>query len=473
VGGPKDLKMPCYRQSGAARDLGWAKPALRLASVVALAAALWTVAELLARSNLHRALAEGWPVPSGRLEESLTLFPTPSARQLEANAQDLEIDLRPRSGRPPPLGPPRTTSGWKAIDGPAKEYLHARLSAPTRASVPAPTPVAGFLHQHEEGIRRVEKTLLSNGPPQWPMDSRKGFNAPLPNLLGNLFLVRLLVAAALQHGSAGEGDAGWRDLEAASRLPDGLFRRPEVISQLVALAEASMITGAMRQMPGPPPQWALTWPEHDLVGEMNQAATADAWMLYVPFNSPPTTDLFNADSGQENNATTGGRVLSFLLSPYMRASAANAASAHSRLLREYANRSACSQILTTWKPNELLPEWNRFGRIALPSEAIGSAYGKVHLLLAQLEGTRLVLAARRGRSDEGAWPAVAPEVRSPCAQRIWSYARTDSGELVVAATTPLLINGVQGAWNLSQRYVERGPQQPVGSGPEQSRQSGG
>jgi hypothetical protein len=225
-------------------------------------------------------------------------------------------------------------------------------------------------------------------------------------------------------------------------------------SQIIAQVEVTMITGAMRQLAGAPPQWASMWPEDDLLVRMQRAATADAWLFYAPFDTPPTADLFRAFSGNDQRSSFGGRVLSLILSPYLRASAANTAMAHRQLLREYSRLPICSQVIPRKSTAQLIPEWNAFGRVALPSEAIGTSYQRAHQLLAQLDGTNLMIAARRFRQSNGMWPSAAPPIRSRCSQPMWIYARTDSSGVLMTTATPLFTVGTPGALNLPQRYID-------------------
>ncbi len=210
----------------------------------------------------------------------------------------------------------------------------------------------------------------------------------------------------------------------------------------------------MRQMTGLPPQWAFVWPEGDLIRQMNEAATAEAWTIYGPFESPATTDLFSAVSGAENQPTLGGRIVSLVLSPYLRASAASTAKAHRDLLLYYARLPACIQVVATKTIAQAIPEWNVFGRVTDPGEAVGTSYRRLHRFLAHVEGTRLILASRRVKQETTLWPIAAPVVRSPCVEHLWSYAVARSGDLSLTVTTPLPTVGTRTALTLPQRYVE-------------------
>jgi hypothetical protein len=432
---------------------------LRLAGVgVLVLLGVWVTAEAGARWYLHRALSTGWPLPSGRLAEIATLFPTQPetsvARQLETGALPLGIDVFPRVGGPRPSEQLPPIKAWKAVEESTKSYIQASVQLNTPAVTTIPPSVAAFIEAQANTLGTVETILISNPPPQWSIDLQKGVNAPLPNLLGNISLVRLLVASALHHRGLGDMDRAWRDLQAASRLPEGLLRRPELISQAIGRYEANLIIGTMRQLTGPPPPWALDWPGVDSIRQMDLAAMADAWIFYQAFDTQATSDLFTAFSGPENRPTLGGRSLSTAFSSYLRASAANAASCHRDLLRELARLPACTQTVVAPTAEQVIPKWNVFGKIVFIGDSLGLGYRRLHLFLAQLEGTRLILGARRAKQETKVWPRTAPSIASPCTVAPWSYAVDSSGKLSLAARTPFATIGTPKALALPQSFSE-------------------
>jgi hypothetical protein len=234
-----------------------------------------------------------------------------------------------------PVVPP----GWEAIEPGAKIYIRDRLAMPMPFPGPVPSPIVAFLQNNRE----------------IPIPA-----VPPSDLRDHLSLARLLIVAALHYHSVGDADTAWRHLRTASQLVDAMFRRPEPASQGMASFEGCMITGAMRQMPGPPPEWALKWPEVGVVARIR----------IIAGNTP---ELSN-------------RLLQFL---------------------------------------------------------------------AHIEGTRLILAARRIKQTTGDWPETAPPIQSPLAQPAWLYARTADGELFITTTTPLTTLDTAITLNLPQRHKEQ------------------
>lgn len=394
--------------------------------LVGLPIGLWLVLEVIARSYMAHTLASGWPTPSGRLAAVVDLFPpqpsNDAAHALEQEAWPLGIDIYPRVGpkRDAALG----TSGerWKSIDKPLGTYVRTTLQQERATPAMPPAQVAAFLTENESAIDGLARVLIAKEPPVWRVEVGSGFDAPLPNLLGNLQLVRLLVASSLRHAGRNQSGPAWRDLQAASRLPKGLFSRPEPMSQLIAIAEASLIVGTMRQLPGPPPPWALTWPEEDLPRRLNRAFAVDAWHGLSPFASTRMIDFFTLFAGKDARPSLLTRAISLILSPYLRLSAANAAAAYRTALRHNLEPPACDQSVQGLTATGMIPKWNVFGRVAVPVEVMSSSHQRMRSLNAHTEGTRILLHARFARQQGGTWPPALPPIASPCAQRMWSYA---------------------------------------------------
>lgn len=141
------------------------------------------------------------------------------------------------------------------------------------------------------------------------------------------------------------------------------------------------------------------------------------------------------------------------MSPYLRMSAANAAAAHRTVLRRNSEPPACDQTVKALTTAQVIPEWNVFGRAAVPVEGIGSAFRRLRGLHAHIEGTRLLLHARLGKYQSGAWPTALPSIPSPCTRRIWSYAATPGG-LQLHADVKIPPLEVREALNLATRFEE-------------------
>jgi len=128
-----------------------------------------------------------------------------------------------------------------------------------------PEEVARFLSLRGEALAAVRDELLSSAqPPRWEMDLTKGAQyAPLPNLLGILNLQKLLLAAALSESLQGRAEEAERHLEASWRLNEALVARPELISQLIAIAGGKLQIGILRKLAFDREPWLERLPRQD------------------------------------------------------------------------------------------------------------------------------------------------------------------------------------------------------------------
>ena len=106
---------------------------------------------------------------------------------------------------------------------------------------PPPPELADFLHQHDLEVVAIRAHLLANRM-TWRSDLDQGGDGPIPNLTAHIRLARCLIARALAAKDT-------EDLHAAWRFALDLWRRPEEISRLIALAEMTMIDASMRKLP--------------------------------------------------------------------------------------------------------------------------------------------------------------------------------------------------------------------------------
>ena len=426
----------------------------RLLQVLLAIAILWLVAEMATLAYFRRSLSSGWPTPSGRLADIPRVVPdqpeSKSAHDFEQLVRPLSIDLVPKTKFHADQNHVDRTP-WKAIEPAIKDYVRAAIVEVPARRHPAPPPVAGFLAEHAASLDAIVDHLESSEPPRWEIRTRAGWRAPLPNLLGHIAVVRLLVAAALNREAVGDNAAAWRDLHAAAVLTDSALSHPYLISQLIGYAETTLIVGSMRQIKGCP-EWSLRWPSADLKAALTRAATVEAWPLYQPFTEMPGSDLFTAYGDVEEKASMPGRILSGVFGPYLLASAANTAETHRYALHEYTRPDICDQR-TRIISYKTLPGWNVFGRVAFSGDTLGGSFRRMRHLAADIQGTRLILLARRAKQDTGTWPTSTPRSVPPCSHLLWSSESKPAQYLIraVPAISPL---ENKGAINLPQEHVE-------------------
>ena len=426
----------------------------RLLQAILAIAILWLVGEMATLAYFRRSLSSGWPTPSGRLADIAHVVPdqseNKSAHELEQLARPLSIDIVPKTKSH--VGQNHVDRApWKAIEPAIKDYLRDAIVAEPARQYSAPPPVALFISEHAASLNAVVDHLESGESPRWEIRTSAGWQAPLPNLLGHIALVRLLVAAALNTAAAGDNAAAWRELRAAAVLTDSALSHPFLISQLIGYAETTLIVGSMRQIKGCP-EWSLHWPSADLKAALIRAATVEAWPLYRPFTETPGNDVFTAFADDEQKPSIGGRILSGVLGPYLLASAANTAETHRYALHENITPDICDQQ-TRIISDKAIASWNVFGRVAFTGEIIGTSFHRMRHLAANIQGTRLILLARSAKQVTGTWPSSTPQSVSPCSHLLWASENKPNQYLIRAVPAiPPLEN--KGAINLPQEHVE-------------------
>lgn len=112
--------------------------------------------------------------------------------------------------------------------------------------------------------------LLSGRPLVWDSDIRRGTRAPMPDVRMSMRVSRLLTKSARETKS-------WDDLRAQWELAKPLWRRPELISAVVAMGITRNIVDAADEMNAPAPAWLDELRTFPFRKAMITVMQADAW----------------------------------------------------------------------------------------------------------------------------------------------------------------------------------------------------
>src|SRR5581483_11013206 len=252
-------------------------------AVVLLCGAMW-----VAGVAAHRAFdPRPWPANLGLLADAPAHFPdvetNPAAQALTELTPPLGFSITPKL---PALQQPKVGNDWEAIKEPVNKYFHDELERTNEQIAPPPANVAAYLNDHRAQIDRARDHILNAGPIVWVTHFRMGADAPLPNLLGQMNLSKLLAARALMKASAGDATA-WDDLHAIWLLDRELWQRPELISQLIALAGARMVNASAAKMPLPAPQWLAEIQSFDYRQHFAASHQAEAYFMTHEWRKEP------------------------------------------------------------------------------------------------------------------------------------------------------------------------------------------
>lgn len=189
-----------------------------------------------------------------------------TALELERLSAALGIDLAPRAQIDPekPDEPPPVPKDGRARPAPNTEnrlplieFLQRELAV-TNERIGRGSPVLEqWMEEHGSEISRIEGVLLGGDEPRWEVDVAAGAMAPTPNFLGLMRLQRLLMTRALFLAREGDGERALQAMEASWRLQGAVLSRPEIISQLIAVAIGRFQAGVLRKIDSP----AFGWPE--------------------------------------------------------------------------------------------------------------------------------------------------------------------------------------------------------------------
>lgn len=391
---------------------------------------------LVARRIFIKERDTGWTLTGGSLMGFGTRFPAQktnqAAQDLEETAARIGIDLVPKAEAP--NRERGEFDAYRQTSQMVKEYGNAQVENKT---LDQPSPeLMEFLIVHEDEIRKAAEQLLSTQP-QWTSDVAKGFDAPIPNLLGHLNLSRLLVAAALHEASARRHGEAWRLLEAADRLADSAERRPDTLSILIAIAEKKLITGAVRLLDPPVPDWAIA-PDLDQRGNAVLALEGEAFLVAVFFEEAGLSELLTKIPNEKPNV--GQRLISVLISPYVLFAGAKTLHAYKLIVDDVASGDPCASSPPI-KP--IIADWNVFGKAYMGDANYAVAWGRLNEYLVHNAGTRLILQIKS---------RATPDSVNPCSHG-WTHTAQPDGTTLVRYHKPLDPPSRAGAIKLPTEYL--------------------
>ena len=289
-----------------------------------------------------------------------------------------------------------TRGAYESVKKSFADYVSAQLERPSDQSAPPPADVAAFLSDHQTQIDRVRDHIATAGPIRWLMHFREGADAPIPNLLGFMSLSRVFTARALAKAANHDATA-WDDLRAVWLLDRELWKRPELISQLIALAGTRYVNAAAIKMPLPVPSWLGELESHNYRRDLASAFQAQACSWTFTWR----------------NELRKAKAKNVFAYPYVAASAIDAAE---RLRRETSRIVAMSKCNLSYVEPVSITRWNIIGRIVFPN--LTEAWQRLYRFQAEREATSKVLALQSGETppatsacSDGKWLISANSIR--------------------------------------------------------------
>lgn len=420
---------------------------------------LWMVGgRWYARVLLEREL-EAWASSSvGALEDVPKRFPhtsdNASALRLEALAKPLGIELAPRTAPKDRQPTQAQIDGNSAALTALRDYLRMASSSPS-AQIDPPSPeIQGFMQTHASDVDALRQHLLTAEMPQWEVDDveRKFLapSAPTPNLVGAIKVQRVLLIDALLEERSGNRAEAWLSLQAAWSLAKSNWRRPDQISQVVALTMASIVDVASRRLSPPVPAWHAEIRTLNPVRLLTQSLKADAYRLTLPGF---TRALLLDGEGEDDWPIK--RIFLPLREPYLQLYVPEALEFYRNFIASVEGTPFCEQD-DAKRPVKFLeekmmlldldenPSWRRgvLVMVVIPLRSVNwlSSWERLVVFKTGTELTEKVLAAKtlRSQSEEKRWPSEIPSIeKSACPGRKWVYTVRDGSSITIRPSVPI------------------------------------
>jgi hypothetical protein len=326
------------------------------------------------------------------------------ALELEGLAADVGIDLAP------PLPNRRHPSGSGRESAEKLEdlrFISDQIEMEDDAIGMPSAKLQAFLVAKAETLQRITDLLSSGESPRWELDVRRGAGAPSPGSIGQIRLQRLLIARALIDVREARMEEAVRLLEASWRLNQSLVGRPELVSQMLAIAVARLQAGALRKGPFPVDPWVDRLRFGELRSSLMTSIADDAVFAAISVRH----DLKRSPD-----------FAAFL--------------AGMRGLRDsFANLDPCSfsekEAGEFWKPLFQGSVSGTLAEIAVPN--LSSTVFRLFRLLVESELTARVLEARTLRLPDGTRPSQTPAPESRvCPASSWTYSVGGDGSLTIS-----------------------------------------
>ena len=378
------------------------KAALLIVVIVVVAfLALWTDGTMRAH---RQASNQAWPANLGTLDDVPKHFP-PAEQSAEATAlvrlaDAAKINIQPLS-RDSSMR--RAAMADMALRKALGTYVQSQLERSGDAIDAPPPAVAEYLTANEFALDEVRNHLLNGQPVVWETKVKEGFNAPIPNLSGHMTIQRVLVARALDKARRNDPSA-WEELHASWQLSRALWRRPDSVAILIALASTRMSNAAARKMPLPVPSWFRETQTYDYLGAVAATQQVEAWTIHATKSRRRTIE-------------------DYLRAPLWAYQEAQAI----RLLREHAKYAISSNACDADDRQLAVESSISAFNVAMPN--ITAIWKRVMRFRAELEATERVLQIRAGQPpspkstcSDGSWNVTAHSIKFTRDLKLPSYA---------------------------------------------------
>jgi hypothetical protein len=387
---------------------------------------LWILVASMLATRQEQAADRGWTELGLSMDGFAARFPkqdaSPAALEIEASAANMGIPMAPTGapGRPQPS--PAASKAFDAL--PLATFVDAQMERGDSAVDVPPVELTRFLTAHAADIAAIQ--AASTRQVTWEQDVQRLFSAPLPSLKGQRALHSVLVLDALERLGRGDSPGALNTLGSAWRINAALRSRPELITQLIAVALDRLILGAVRRVPAPTEEWRARVREHDYRKSMLTAFQTEGWLLsqFTRSSDPAALTVITGGTVDAPRTALERYVYGPLARPYLRLAAANHSDVLRQAVADLKTKDACALDSAAFEQSTIarIPRWNILSKIAVPS--LSRAWLAAARVEMEAELTQKTIEARLARagSPEGAWPAALAKAPSEvCPGVTWRY----------------------------------------------------
>ena len=391
------------------------------AAIVVLVTAYYLSFSWLAHHKEQKT-CRAWAATLFDLQSFPDRFPKNEANE---TAHLLEELFRPDGGKLGIQGHnylPPCNGGWFVAD----------LDEPTDEIKLLPEEVIQYLERHQSDFAAVYEQVRK-APPQWESDPESLAAAPVPNLVQQRAFTSLISLDALNKTRQGKSKEALSAFEAAWTITDSLRKRPEMISQLIALSIDDRQARVLRKMKDVPPEWQKRLLDHHYRKSIQTSFACEAWvMLEMTKRERDLARVLCGDAGGRSL----GKITTALARPYFRLCGSDVSEAMRRGVVEIQEHE---QEICGFERDEVndaarvsLAWWDNVGQRCVPN--LSAVTRSAFEVMLTLEATAKILEVKHKRSAavDGLLPQEVIGLESAlCRGAHWDYHPSPDGSFTL------------------------------------------
>jgi hypothetical protein len=265
------------------RNLRMLRKIILLLFVIAVIVLLWMTVGGVAVATKEKKVNQKWQKTLNSMESFASRYPKTSAndvaQKLERMTAEIGIDIAPKPFKNRSRPSNTSRKEFDGIKSRIKIFVKEQLEKTTPDTDPFPNEIEEYLNSHSKQIQKIIDFLGSGKIPVWESDINLYIDAPIPNLLGQLELQRVLSLEVLMEHQGLHKEESFKVLEASWNLNQSLKDRHDLISQLIGINIARIQSGLLRKMETADPHWVKRLSERDYSPPILNSIQQEAWVM--------------------------------------------------------------------------------------------------------------------------------------------------------------------------------------------------